>query len=196
MPLIETRTATGFYAFELDDLWAEHDNHEEHRFPEVRDDGLTDDEYAALAYAELDEELAAAFYDEEWRFDFEAEPPMPTYGGGTQPKIWWLYSRKDADIEHMPRKRARDFDIRVPSYWKHGRDLPDTWAGRGCGKNRQVEQQAGETFWEFCNRKAEKQRGLRHTSRRQARRSIRTMKTAALAEAYDAHQFVSDHMDL
>ncbi len=110
MAFIETRTmtrTTGFYAYEIGDSWDEHDNYEEQRFPEVRDDGLTDDEYAALAYQEMDEEAERLAYEEDWRAQEEAEPDMPSFSGGS------VFVRSTAISHHLTRQKDRySFNLR------------------------------------------------------------------------------------
>ena len=197
MAFIETRIVTPSATFvgdyiDYDPYWDEH----------VEPEDMNDDDYTAWAYAEQDaehfddysdlmltEEDEVLAYEEGWHRDFVAEPVMPNHCGGTQPKFWWTYSRRDhsgeEQVQTQMRRRRASEDIRNPVYWKFGRDLPDTWEARGRGKNRQIERQLGETHWEHTMRVAKKQHSLRRTDRRKARQTIRTWPAAEVTAPVD-----------
>ena len=87
------------------------------------------------------------FYDEDiyddrnWQaeredyFSYNEGEITPHHAGGSQPKRWWSISGKDKRAEAPLRRRRRDYECDWPTYWKHGRDLPDKWE-TGDLKNR------------------------------------------------------------
>ena len=118
--------------------------------------------------------------DLEWYYDQFVDQYTPAHTGGTQPKWWWTFSRKDSSMDYQLRRRQRDNDIKCPATWNHGRDLPESWEARGRGKNRQLKRQAGENWYQFSQRAAVLQKKIKRANPRKARLTIRQMKAPDL----------------